>query len=314
MDSEKGVFLLVDDDPTNRDILLRRLERSGHRVECAGDGHEALALLEKHAFDLVLLDIVMPGMGGLETLRAIREKHTTLQLPVIMVTVHDDSSEIVRALDMGANDYVTKPVDFPVAMARLRTHLLVKRAMDALEEVNERLHRLATIDSLTGIANRRRFDEVLDSEWKRAIRDAQSIAVLMLDVDHFKSFNDTYGHEFGDTVLKQVAATLNNSVRPGDFVARYGGEEFAVVLPSTDASAALAVAERMRRAVELAELEHQGKKSGRVTISIGVASSVARREAAPQPLIAQADGALYAAKHAGRNAVRLATPPGAEPE
>jgi len=304
MDTDKGAFLLVDDDPANRDMLSRRLSRKGHRVTCTADGRQALALLEASDFDVVLLDIEMPGLSGLEILRAIRAKFGAFKVPVIMVTAHDVSSEIVRALDMGANDYITKPIDFPVALARIRTQLLVKRAMDALEEVNERLRHLATVDALTGIANRRRFDEVLDSEWKRAIRDAQPISVLLLDVDHFKNYNDTYGHDVGDKVLKQVAATMQGSVRPGDFVARYGGEEFSVVLPATDTASAMIVAERLRRAVENSEVDHgDGATKSHVTISVGIATGIARRDAEPQPLITLADGALYDAKHAGRNRV-----------
>jgi len=307
MNTEHGELLLVDDDEDSRDLLSRRLVHKGHHVESAETGAQALALLEKRDFDLVLLDVDMPGLNGLDTLRAIRETHETTKLPVIMVTAHDESDEVVRALDMGANDYIPKPIDLPVALARIRTQILVKRAMEALEEVNERLRRLATVDSLTGIANRRRFDEVLESEWKRAIRDASPLAVLMADVDYFKKYNDTYGHDVGDKVLRQVAEALSGGLRPGDFVARYGGEEFVLVLPLTEAEGALAVAERLRAAVAATEVTHgDGQTSSRVTICIGVATGIASRTAAPQPLVTLADGALYEAKRAGRNRVQLA--------
>jgi len=289
-----------------RDVLTRRLERLGYTVTAAADGRQALELIARQPFDVVLLDIKMPGLTGFQVLQAIRRIHSVTDLPVVMVTSSEDSDSIVEALQLGANDYVTKPIDFPVALARIRTHLLLRQMVLALEEANAKLERLSFLDGLTNIANRRRFDEFLHIEWRRAAREAAPLSVILADIDFFKAYNDTYGHEAGDEILKKVAGALAATVnRPADLVARYGGEEFVVALPGTDAAGALVLAERLRAAVEALAVAHStSRAAAHVTISVGVATTVPERGAALEALVAAADLALYQAKHDGRNRVR----------
>ncbi len=303
---EHGDLLVVDDDEMARDVLTRRLERLGYTVTAAADGRQALELIARQSFDVVLLDIKMPGLTGFQVLQAIRRIHSVTDLPVVMVTSSDDSDSIVEALQLGANDYVTKPIDFPVALARIRTHLLLRQMVLALEEANQKLERLSFLDGLTNLANRRRFDEFLQIEWRRAVRDAAPFSVILTDIDFFKAYNDTYGHEAGDEILKRIAGTLAATVnRPADLVARYGGEEFVVVLPGTDAAGAGTLAERLRAAVEALAIPHTASRAAaHVTISAGVATAVPERGAAAAALVAAADQALYQAKHDGRNRVR----------
>jgi diguanylate cyclase (GGDEF)-like protein len=304
-------LLVVDDDEMTRDVLSRRLRRIGHTVAVARNGTQALELIAGQPFDAVLLDIKMPGLTGFDVLKTIRQAHSVTDLPVVMVTSSDDSDSIVEALELGANDYITKPLDFPVALARIRTQLLLRRVVVALEEANRKLERLSFLDGLTNIANRRRFDEYLGLEWRRAQREQTPLSLILADVDSFKSFNDHYGHEAGDEVLKRVAATLDATVgRPADLVARYGGEEFVVVLPGTDAAGAVLLAERLRASVAALAIGHaQSRAAAHVTISLGVATLVPGRDGGPEGLLTAADQALYEAKRGGRNRVRGAAAP-----
>jgi len=308
---DRARLLVVDDDEPTRDVIVRRLQRIGHAVTGARDGGEALELIAAEPFDAVLLDIKMPGLTGFDVLRAVRRTRSVTDLPVIMVTSSDDSDSIVEALELGANDYITKPLDFPVALARIRTQLLLRHVVVALEAANRQLERLSFLDGLTGIANRRRFDESLAREWRRAQREQAPLSVILVDIDFFKAYNDRYGHEAGDEILKRVAAALDGAVnRPADVVARYGGEEFVAVLPGTDADGAVRLGERLRAAVAEPAIAHAGSAAGEhVTISVGVATAVPARDAAPEALVAAADRALYQAKRDGRNRVRVA--PGA---
>jgi diguanylate cyclase (GGDEF)-like protein len=306
--TERASLLVVDDDEMTRDVLARRLQRIGHAVVSARDGAQALELIGQQPFDAILLDIKMPGLTGFDVLKKIRQTKSVTDLPVLMVTSSDDSDSVVEALELGANDYITKPLDFPVALARIRTQLLLRRVVVALEEANRKLERLSFLDGLTNIANRRRFDEYLGLEWRRAQREQTPVSLILVDVDFFKLFNDHYGHEAGDEVLKRVAATLDATVgRPADLVARYGGEEFVVVLPGTDVQGAARLAERLRAAVAAMEIPHaQSRTAPHVTISLGVATIVPAREGAPEGLVTAADQALYEAKREGRNRLAVA--------
>ncbi|WP_018868834.1 diguanylate cyclase [Thioalkalivibrio sp. ALgr3] len=309
-------ILVVDDNPSNLEILARRLEREGYRVSAVTSGFHALARLGDENFDLILLDVVMPDMDGQEVLDRVRRKYGPTELPVIMVTGLYNSDSIVQALNAGANDYITKPVDFPVALARIRTHLQLGELARDLAAANERLFRYSYMDGLTAIPNRRHFDEHYAREWDRARRESLPIAVVLMDIDYFKPFNDYYGHEAGDRVLKEVGRALDATPRrSSDLVARYGGEEFVAVLPGAEQSDARDFAERLRASVEALGLEHsQSGAAAHVTLSVGVAGErpVTGGDEADdrrRQLLLRADEALYEAKEGGRNQVRCAPDP-----
>lgn len=247
-------------------------------------------------FDLILLDIMMPGMSGYELCRRLKADPATRNVPVIFITAKSEESDETHGLELGAVDYITKPFSMPIVQARVRTHLELKRHRDLLEN-------LSSLDGLTGIPNRRRFDEVARREWKQSLRDRAPISLILIDIDAFKGFNDHYGHLAGDDCLKQVAAALSDAVRrPSDFLARYGGEEFVSLLPRTDEAGAVLVAESMRRAVTDLAIPHARSPAGsRLTISLGVAACVPNLDQNLFGFINEADQALYRAKDAGRN-------------
>jgi len=242
---------------------------------------------------------VMPGLDGYEVCTRLKAEPRTKGIPVIFISGLSDESDEAKGLEIGAIDYITKPFSPPIVRARVRNHLQLKRYQDMLE-------RLSVLDGLTGIANRRRFDETIDHEWLRSRRQGTTLSLIIIDVDCFKAFNDNYGHAAGDECLKKVASVLNDGVkRPGDLVARYGGEEFVVIMPETDAAGAIVIAETLRRSVVSLALPHAFSPAGDVvTISIGGATVVPARETqGPEGLLKLADTRLYEAKHAGRNRV-----------
>ncbi|NCC25882.1 MAG: diguanylate cyclase [Deltaproteobacteria bacterium] len=290
--------LIVDDTPMNIQILAEAL-RADYRVRVADTGAKALAVAESEdPPDLVLLDIMMPGMDGHEVCRRMKENPKTKGIPVIFVTALGESEDEARGFDLGAVDYITKPFSLPVVRARVRTHLQLKQRTDMLEE-------LSMIDGLTGVANRRSFDQALDREWRRAARNGAAVAVAMIDIDHFKAFNDNYGHGAGDECLRRVAQALKSVLlRPSDLVARYGGEEFVALLPETDKDGAARMAEALRRAVDSLALPHEHSPvSDHVTVSVGYGTTGASEAVDPNTLVAVADRALYEAKNCGRNRV-----------
>lgn len=243
----------------------------------------------------MLLDIVMPDMDGLETCRRLKMDPLTRDLPVIFITSQESPQEETTALNTGGVDFITKPINPAVVRARAKTHLTLKAQSDFLRS-------LAFLDGLTGVANRRRFDEYLDAEWRRARRSKAPLSLILGDIDNFKHYNDHYGHQAGDTCLQTVAKALSGALkRAQDLVARYGGEEFACVLPDTDQNGAVLVAETLLRAVRDLDLPHEGTPPGIVTISLGIASMFASGEAEPKDLLAQSDARLYEAKEGGRN-------------
>lgn len=290
-------LLVVDDQPVNIQSLYR-IFSPDHRVLMATSGAKALALCKEGPPDLVLLDVVMPEMDGHEVCMRLKADEATRDIPVIFVTSHTDADEETKGLQLGAIDFIAKPVNPAVVRARVKTHLTLKAQSDLLRQ-------MVFIDGLTGVANRRCFDERLDTEWRRAARDGLPLALLMLDVDHFKRFNDRYGHQAGDECLRQVARTIKGGMfRAGDMVARYGGEEFACTLPATDLDGALAVAANIEQAVRALRIEHADSDvSGTVTASIGVSACLPDRHGAPNHLLALADAQLYRAKHSGRGRV-----------
>ncbi len=308
-------ILVVDDDSLVRDLLREILLSGGHLVSTAVSGLDALRQLTPDAgIDLIISDMDMPGMSGLELLRAVREKNTTI--PVIILTGNQEIRVAIEALKKGANDYILKDenIEDTVAIAignvmgmhRLKMENL--RLVEDLARKNRELERLTLLDGLTGVANRRYFDRIIQQEWSRASREQTPIAVVMIDIDYFKFYNDTYGHQQGDACLQKVAAALSAGLkRPSDFIARYGGEEFVAVLPDTGLEGAWLLSEAMRENVERLALEHKASKVlPLVTISLGVASAVPGRESVHAELIKMADEALYAAKQGGRNRTQTA--------
>jgi diguanylate cyclase (GGDEF)-like protein len=293
----KGKLLIVDDQPANIRVMAEAL-RDEYELFFATSGERALEIVSGGAVELVLLDVVMPGFDGFEICRRMKADEATSRIPVIFVTAREEVGDEARGFDVGAVDYITKPIQPPIVRARVRTHIELKRARDLLES-------LASIDAVTTIANRRRFDASIDTEWKRCARSHSPLTVAIADVDHFKSFNDTYGHTRGDECLRSVALAIRSIARrPGDLAARYGGEEFALVLPETDAVAARAIMQSMLDAVRALNIAHSGSScAGHVTISAGAATMVPLIDGHHSVIVEAADAALYQAKQSGRNRV-----------
>jgi diguanylate cyclase (GGDEF)-like protein len=295
--NETSLILIVDDEPIYIEALNEVLEEK-YDVIFATSGPQAIELAKKSHPDLVLLDVMMPQMDGYEVCHRLKGDLSTAGIPVIFITGLNDMEAEVKGLEVGAIDYITKPISPPIVQMRVHNHIELKRARDSLT-------RLAVTDSLTDLANRRRFDEVLQSESSRLFRLEQPLSLIMLDVDFFKKFNDTYGHVIGDSCLQQVAYTIRGSLhRPADLAARYGGEEFACILPNTDKEGAITIAERVRANVEALNIPHQTSAiADHVTISLGVITINPVSNICLSEIIKQADNYLYLAKQNGRNQV-----------
>lgn len=293
----RSKILIVDDVTNNIEILLGALERD-YDAQFATSGAEALALVENEKPDLILLDVMMPGMDGYEVCRRLKDAPETQNIPIIFVSARGAVQDQERGFNLGAVDYITKPYELSILRARVRTHVTLKRKSDLLEA-------LVSLDGLTGIPNRRRFDETLKTEWRRAIREQIPLALVMADVDQFKNYNDFYGHGSGDDCLREVAQCLMEAVqRPGDLAARYGGEEFAAILPDCDSDGAQHVAERFRKLVTERGIVHERSAvAPHVTISAGVATHTPTLGELSEDLLKRADLALYHAKWNGRNQV-----------
>src|SRR5260370_29592232 len=300
-----------------RKLLEARGQPSGRMAASAA---EALEVREDGtAIDLMLTDVDMPGLNGIELCREVKANPALRDIPILMLTGLTDEATLQEAFAAGASDYIAKPVRLSELMARVRSALSLKHELDQrkaherelvalterLRQVNENLERLSVLDDLTGIANRRFFNVLLGQEWGRAARSATPLALLMIDIDYFKNYNDHYGHLSGDRCLTTVATTLQKLVkRPADCVARYGGEEFVVLLPDTDLPGALVVGENLRAGIAALDLEHSlSAAAGRLTISLGVASTIPKCQTTPEQLLAGADRAVYQAKGEGRNRV-----------
>ncbi len=293
-DGDHGTILIVDDDPETRSMLGKRLTARGFTIREAEDGVAALALLAKERVDLMLLDVIMPNMGGFELMMNLRRSRNRADLPVIMTTARGRREDVVQALRCGANDYVTKPIDFPILLARIQSQMAAKHAQDELR-------RMATTDALTGVSNRRYFFEVATAEIERSRRYKRPLSLAMLDVDFFKKVNDTYGHDAGDLVLKEVVTSLRKTLRDSDFIARFGGEEFVILAPETTFEQMIVTGERMRAALEATEVKTH-TLTIRFTASFGVTQVLAGIEPVDAAL-KRADEGLYAAKKNGRNRV-----------
>jgi len=291
------LILIVDDESANLQILVEAL-RNDYRIKAATNGHDALKLANKNESpDLVILDVQMPEMDGFQVCRKLKENPRTQHIPVMFVTAMSSASAEFEGLQLEAMEYINKPVNPSTLRMRVRNLVRLKLMQDQL------LH-LSTHDALTELANRRRFDEFLGLEWRRAHRFERPIGLIMFDIDHFKKFNDHYGHPQGDSCLKQVAAVLASVTnRPDDLAARYGGEEFAVILSCTQMDDALNIAEQCREQIEALQIPHELSSFGIVTVSCGVEVMVPSNAHSALDFIRQADKKLYLAKNAGRNQV-----------
>ena len=303
-------ILVVDDSPTIRAALRGLLERMGHTVVEANDGKEALQMYRQDRPGLVLIDVVMPIMDGYESARHMRETKADEWVPIIFLSSKEADQDLDRAIEAGGDDYLVKPVSFVVLNAKIRAlQRLESMRTKQLEmsrdlaSANRELEKLSRQDGLTGIANRRYFDSYLVTEVRRGARERQPLSLILSDVDHFKAFNDCYGHQAGDDCLRRVAAALSSAGRrPADLAARYGGEEFAMVLPGTVLDGAVDVAQAVSRVIEGLAIPHERSAvDRRVTLSQGVVSLTPEKETSSEDLIQRADQALYLAKQQGRN-------------
>lgn len=289
--------LVVDDQAVNLQLMAEVL-RGMCDVLVAASGARALEIAALGGVDLILLDVVMPEMDGIEVCARLKADPRTRHVPVIFVSGRGDIQDETRGFDAGGVDYIIKPVSGPLVCARVRTHLELKSARDALE-------RMALVDGLTGIPNRRRFDTVLQAEWRRAARSGNPLTLALFDVDHFKKFNDAYGHLRGDQCLREVARVLAAECqRAGDLVARYGGEEFALILPETTAAGSRDVLLHLLRAIHQLKIPcGEGDETADVTLSGGALTLIPGVDASATDAVSVVDQLLYEAKAAGRQRV-----------
>lgn len=290
-------LLVVDDHPINIQALYQAFS-ADHQVFMATSGAQALSVCAEKRPDLILLDVVMPVMDGHEVCRRLKQDEATRDIPVIFVTAHNDEAAEMRGLDVGAVDFISKPINPKIVRARVKTHLTLKAQSDLLR-------RWVYIDGLTKVHNRRYFDEQMAIELARAERIGSNMSALMVDVDFFKRYNDHYGHQAGDDCLRQVAAALKRSIfRPADVLARYGGEEFACLLPETDLAGAMNLGQRLVDSITALQLEHTASAVAPVvTISVGACTRPGKGLGDTAALLAGADAQLYIAKSGGRNRV-----------
>jgi diguanylate cyclase (GGDEF)-like protein len=329
--SKPPLILVADDDKAIRTLLHEYMDNEGYRVVDVVNGQECLEAYIALKPDLVLLDALMPVMDGFtccQELMQIARKNLAKALanfnsesyesssvisnlwertPILMITGLDDPDSVDRAFGSGASDYVTKPIHWAVLRQRVKRLLQQAQLYKQLEAANQALKQLANMDGLTGLANRRRFDEYLNNQWMHLAPSDKPLSLILCDIDFFKRFNDKYGHPAGDLCLQKVAAVLNGAAQKNhDLVARYGGEEFAVIMPNTHAPGAVHVAALMQSGVRELQVEHlESGVSNYVTLSLGVATTIPNFESSPRDLILSADKALYQAKQEGRNRIIL---------
>lgn len=313
-DHQEPTVLVVDPSSENRALICECLSQLPNiRTMATGNGEQALRIFRESQPSLVLLDTTLAGMDGIALTRKIRtweqgnnETGVSPWTPIVFLSSVTDEHLLAEGILAGGDDFLCKPVSEVVLLAKVRAMLRISTRQQEICKVHRQLKDIAILDSLTGIPNRRHFDDTLSAEWKRCIRTETPLSIVISDVDFFKQFNDIYGHQAGDVCLKAVASSLSESLfRVEDTVARYGGEEFVAILPGTDASGAYAVAERMRQSARDLHIPHERGIDGRVSCSFGVASTRPSVDKAPLQLLRTADAGLYAAKRAGRNRVAL---------
>jgi diguanylate cyclase (GGDEF)-like protein len=304
--------LVVEDSGTQAQWLVEVLQREGYRVQIAQDGREAIRRVRTDPPDLVLLDMILPDMDGLEVLRILKARSEDQFIPVILLSVKADLDSRVAGLRIGADDFLAKPFAAAEIQARAAAMLRIKTLQDQLRSAKEQLEKLSVTDGLTGLYNHRHFEERLHEEFRRCHRYSDPVALIMLDLDHFKTINDRYGHPFGDRVLRGTAELISTTIRDPDICARYGGEEFAIILPKAHLQGALVVAERVHRdmaqktySIEVNESGRVRSTEVRVTASLGVAFYPSKDVNSPESLVKLADEALYRAKREGRNTICL---------
>lgn len=314
-------ILVVDDEPFMQMQIRLYLQREGHQVYLANNGEEALKVYQSCQPDLVLLDALMPVMDGFQCCRFLTQGLEKFTLPVLMITGLEDETSVDLAFDAGATDYITKPIHWPVLRQRVKRLLYQTRLQKQLEVANQQLQKLALLDGLTQINNRRAFDLYLEQEWLRCLREEQPLALILADVDFFKCYNDFYGHPTGDSCLQKVAQLLCNSVtRATDIVARYGGEEFAIILPNTSQEGAIVIAKRILaniRSLAIPQINLETDLNSQnnievsdacraiavdyVTLSLGLAVEIPQPYSSLEQLIEKADQCLFKAKRQGRD-------------
>ena len=317
-------LLIVDDYLDNLRSLATLLKQAGYRVRKATSGEMALKTIHVEPPDLILLDVRMPQIDGYQVCQQLKVDPHTCRIPVIFLSALQDTNDKVKAFAVGGADYVTKPFQAEEVLARVRHQMTIlrqqqqlaaqnhqlqqeiqqrKQAEADLQQANLELQRLANLDGLTQVANRRCFDQYLAQEWRRLSREQQPLSLLLCDIDHFKNYNDRYGHLAGDACLQQVAQAISQAIRrPADLVARYGGEEFVVVLPNTDQAGAVTIAEAIQTAIQHLKSPHPDSTvADCITLSLGVANLIPTLKVSCEALIAAADAALYQAKQQGRN-------------
>ncbi|SUI90856.1 diguanylate cyclase [Shewanella morhuae] len=296
LETERGKILVVDDQPLNIKIL-HQLFHEDYEMFMATNGQQAIEFCQKLQPDLVLLDIEMPIMSGYDVCQQLKADPLTANIGVIFVTAHFDEVQEVKGFQLGAVDFIHKPINPIITTARVKNQFILKRQTDLL-------HSIALLDSLTGVANRRQFEQRLPEIWEHSCRTQSPLSVVMLDVDFFKHFNDRYGHQEGDRCLRLVAKAISTTLkRAVDFVARYGGEEFICILPDTPLLGAEHMAQNIVDAVQALHIKHIDSSFNEVTISAGVACVQPRSDLTWQTLIETADQQLYVAKQNGRNVV-----------
>jgi diguanylate cyclase (GGDEF)-like protein len=303
----KKSVLIIDDNDQMRAEVKRHLIASNLFDEYyeAGDGVEGFKILLNRDVDLILCDVVMPGIDGFKFLSMKKARTEFNDIPVIMLTAEEDVKLKIKGLEQGASDYITKPFDAGELVARVRVHYKIKALQEEIRANYRRLEELSNTDGLTKLYNRRYFMELLDLEFQRAQRYESKLAFVMMDIDYFKGFNDSYGHLLGDRILAEISQIFQENLRVNDIIGRYGGEEFGLMAPETDLKGALVVAERYRKRIADFTMIEAGKPL-KITISLGVACYPHPRIRTMDDLIRLADNALYEAKKYGRNRVEVA--------